>query len=139
MFSSAREYYNALNLWRLPYHRGHLRVTDYLKNGGTLERAAHGEPCYAALLILDEAHHAAQASGSRYAIDSQFTRAIRGLALWRLPFPTSRWWTRCLKSRKLLALLPYSNPRSNWRNRRDEILGAKRIVSLVGEVVPASA
>jgi superfamily II DNA or RNA helicase len=32
------------------------------------------------LLILDEAHHAAPASGSRYAVDSQFTRAIRGLA-----------------------------------------------------------
>jgi superfamily II DNA or RNA helicase len=32
------------------------------------------------LLILDEAHHAAPASGSRYAIDSQFTREIRGLA-----------------------------------------------------------
>jgi SNF2 family DNA or RNA helicase len=35
-----------------------------------------------ALLILDEAHHAAPASGARYAIDSQFTRAIRDLA-WR--------------------------------------------------------
>ena len=80
MLSSAREYYNALNLWRLPRHRGHLRVTDYLKNGGTIERAAHGEPCYAALLLLDEARHAAPASGSRYAIDSLFTRAIRGLA-----------------------------------------------------------
>jgi SNF2 family DNA or RNA helicase len=33
-----------------------------------------------ALLILDEAHHAAPASGSRYAIDSQFTRGVRGLA-----------------------------------------------------------
>ena len=33
-----------------------------------------------ALFILDEAHHAAPASGSRYAIDSQFTRAVRGLA-----------------------------------------------------------
>jgi SNF2 family DNA or RNA helicase len=33
-----------------------------------------------ALLILDEAHHAAPASGSRYAIDSQFTRSVRGLA-----------------------------------------------------------
>jgi SNF2 family DNA or RNA helicase len=32
-----------------------------------------------ALSILDEAHHAAPASGSRYAIDSQFTRAVRGL------------------------------------------------------------
>jgi hypothetical protein len=32
------------------------------------------------LLILDEAHHAAPASGSRYAIDSQITRAVRDLA-----------------------------------------------------------
>ena len=32
-----------------------------------------------ALLILDEAHHAAPASGARYAIESQFTKAIRGL------------------------------------------------------------
>jgi hypothetical protein len=33
-----------------------------------------------ALLILDEAHHAAPASGARYAIDSQFTKAVRDLA-----------------------------------------------------------
>ncbi|MCO6048378.1 DISARM system SNF2-like helicase DrmD [Mesorhizobium sp. RP14(2022)] len=33
-----------------------------------------------AMLILDEAHHAAPASGIAYATDSQFTRAIRGLA-----------------------------------------------------------
>ena len=33
-----------------------------------------------ALLILDEAHHAAPASGGRYAIDSQFTKAVRELA-----------------------------------------------------------
>lgn len=32
------------------------------------------------LFIFDEAHHAAPASGSRYAIDSRFTRAIRDLA-----------------------------------------------------------
>jgi hypothetical protein len=32
------------------------------------------------LLILDEAHHAAPASGARYAIDSQFTKAVRELA-----------------------------------------------------------
>lgn len=32
------------------------------------------------MLILDEAHHAAPASGSRYAIDSQFTKAVRELA-----------------------------------------------------------
>lgn len=33
-----------------------------------------------ALLILDEAHHAAPASGARYAVDSQFTKAVRELA-----------------------------------------------------------
>jgi SNF2 family DNA or RNA helicase len=33
----------------------------------------------ASLLILDEAHNAAPASGGRYAIDSQFTKAIREL------------------------------------------------------------
>jgi hypothetical protein len=32
------------------------------------------------LLILDEAHNAAPASGARYAVDSHFTRAIRELA-----------------------------------------------------------
>ena len=32
------------------------------------------------MLILDEAHHAAPASGSRYAIDSQFTKAVRDIA-----------------------------------------------------------
>ena len=32
------------------------------------------------LLILDEAHHVAPASGARYAIDSKITRAIRDLA-----------------------------------------------------------
>jgi len=32
------------------------------------------------LLILDEAHHAAPASGQKYAIDSQLTRAVRDLA-----------------------------------------------------------
>lgn len=32
------------------------------------------------LLVLDEAHHAAPASGARYAIDSKITRAVRDLA-----------------------------------------------------------
>ncbi|MBU6336135.1 MAG: DEAD/DEAH box helicase, partial [Chloroflexi bacterium] len=32
------------------------------------------------LLILDEAHHAAPASGGRYGIESRFTRAVRDLA-----------------------------------------------------------
>lgn len=33
-----------------------------------------------AMLILDEAHHAAPSSATRYAIDSQFTRAVRRLS-----------------------------------------------------------
>src|SRR4051812_21323987 len=33
-----------------------------------------------AMLVLDEAHHAAPASAARYAVDSQFTRAVRDLA-----------------------------------------------------------
>lgn len=39
-----------------------------------------GEFAPQSLLILDEAHHAAPASGARYAIDSQITRAIRDVA-----------------------------------------------------------
>jgi hypothetical protein len=31
------------------------------------------------MLVLDEAHHAAPATSSRYAVDSQFTRAMREL------------------------------------------------------------
>ena len=36
----------------------------------------HGD----ALLVLDEAHNAAPASGAKYAIDSQFTKSVRELA-----------------------------------------------------------
>lgn len=39
-----------------------------------------GELRPGSLLILDEAHHAAPASGTRYAIDSKITRAVRDLA-----------------------------------------------------------
>ena len=39
-----------------------------------------GRFCPRSLLILDEAHNVAPSSGSRYAIDSQATRAIRDLA-----------------------------------------------------------
>jgi len=39
-----------------------------------------GELRPGALLILDEAHHAAPASGARYAIDSKITRAVRDIA-----------------------------------------------------------
>ena len=39
-----------------------------------------GEFAPRSLLVLDEAHNAAPASGARYAIDSQITRAVRDLA-----------------------------------------------------------
>lgn len=39
-----------------------------------------GELRPGSILVLDEAHHAAPASGIRYAIDSKFTRAVRDLA-----------------------------------------------------------
>ena len=39
-----------------------------------------GDFASGSLLILDEAHHAAPASGPRYAVDSNFTRAVRELA-----------------------------------------------------------
>ncbi|MEY4176465.1 MAG: hypothetical protein RLY70_39, partial [Planctomycetota bacterium] len=39
-----------------------------------------GEFRAGSLLILDEAHHAAPASGQKYAIDSQITRTVRDLA-----------------------------------------------------------
>lgn len=39
-----------------------------------------GDFAPSSMLILDEAHNAAPASGSRYAIDSQLTKTMRGLA-----------------------------------------------------------
>src|SRR5262245_19687243 len=56
----------------------HSLVTDEVYTGGL--RDVLGEFRARSLLILDEAHHAAPASGSRYAVDSQFTRAIEALA-----------------------------------------------------------
>ena len=70
----------AVNPWTthcrfvISHHR--LRDEDYA-NG---LRDWLGENCAQSLLILDEAHHAAPASGQKYAVDSQFTKAIRDLA-----------------------------------------------------------
>jgi len=56
----------------------HSLLTDEVYMAGLRETlgALRGK----AMLVLDEAHHAAPASASRYAVDSQFTRAIRDLA-----------------------------------------------------------
>ncbi len=56
----------------------HSLVTDEVYTAGL--RDILGEFRARSLFILDEAHHAAPASGSRYAVDSQFTRAIEALA-----------------------------------------------------------
>ena len=56
----------------------HSLLTDETYTAGL--RDALGEFRSKAMLILDEAHHAAPAGASRYAIDSQFTRAVRDLA-----------------------------------------------------------
>lgn len=53
-----------------------LRDEEY---AATLRDWLDGEPS-GSLLILDEAHNAAPASGTRYAVDSQFTKSIRELA-----------------------------------------------------------
>src|SRR5271163_3763526 len=56
----------------------HSLLADETYVGGLRDLLGEFRP--RALMILDEAHHAAPASGSRYAIDSQFTRSVRGLA-----------------------------------------------------------
>ena len=63
-----------------------------------------------ALLILDEAHHAAPASGQKYAIDSQITRAVRepGAAVRASPVPVGHAAQRPLE--QLLALLEILDP-----------------------------
>jgi superfamily II DNA or RNA helicase len=56
----------------------HSLLVDETYVGGLRDMLGNFRP--RALFILDEAHHAAPASGTRYAVDSQFTRAVRGLA-----------------------------------------------------------
>ena len=53
------------------------------------------------LLILDEAHHAAPSSGSKYAIDSQITKSIRNLAF-------------RFEHRIFLSLAPFSGPSARF-------------------------
>ncbi|MDW8371464.1 MAG: DISARM system SNF2-like helicase DrmD [Geminicoccaceae bacterium] len=66
------------------------------------------------LLVLDEAHHAAPASGEKLAIDSQFTRAIRDLA-------------RRFEHRLFLTATPH-NGHSNSFSALLEILDPQRFV-----------
>jgi superfamily II DNA or RNA helicase len=70
----------AVNPWRTDsrFLISHRLLIDETYAGGLRDRLGAFRP--RSLLILDEAHHAAPASGQKYAIDSQFTTAIRGLA-----------------------------------------------------------
>jgi ERCC4-related helicase len=73
-----------------------------------------GEKKSQSLFILDEAHHAAPASGSKYAIDSRFTRVIRDLA-------------QCFEHRIFLSATPH-NGHSNSFSALLEILDPQRFV-----------
>jgi hypothetical protein len=56
----------------------HRLLIDESYVGGLRDHLGHFSP--GSMLILDEAHHAAPASGVKYAIDSKLTRAVRDLA-----------------------------------------------------------
>src|SRR5262249_49893566 len=56
----------------------HRLLIDEAYVGGLRDHLGHLRP--GTLLVLDEAHHAAPASGVKYAIDSKITRAVRDLA-----------------------------------------------------------
>jgi hypothetical protein len=72
-----------------PFIISHHLLTDEIYVAGL--RGLLGTFRRRALLILDEAHHAVSASGARYAIDSQFAKAVRELAdrLEHRLFPTA--------------------------------------------------
>jgi hypothetical protein len=56
----------------------HSLLADETYRQGLLERLGDMRP--RSMLILDEAHNAAPASGQAYAVDSNLTKAVRGLA-----------------------------------------------------------
>ena len=91
----------------------HSLVTDEVYTSGL--RDVLGEFRARSLLILDEAHHAAPASGSRYAVDSQFTRAIEALA-------------PCFEHRLFLTATPH-NGHSNSFTKLLEILDPQRFTA----------
>ncbi|TWB25636.1 DISARM system SNF2-like helicase DrmD [Nitrospirillum bahiense] len=93
----------------------HSLLTDDTYAGGL--RDALGSFRSKAILILDEAHHAAPASGARYAVDSQFTRAVRGLAA-------------CFEHRLFLSATPH-NGHSNSFSSLLEILDPQRFTRAV--------
>jgi hypothetical protein len=69
-----------VNPWRTGsrFIISHRLLTDETYVSGL--RDVLGEFRARGLLILDEAHHAAPAGGSRYAISSQFTKAVRDIS-----------------------------------------------------------
>ncbi|MBS1982665.1 MAG: hypothetical protein JST16_00720 [Bdellovibrionales bacterium] len=96
----------------------------------------------ASMLVLDEAHHAAPASSSRYAVDSQFTRAMRdlvGLFEHRLFLSAT---PHNGHSNSFSALLEMLDPQRFFRGERvtspkllDEVM-VRRLKSELRELVP---
>ena len=77
------------------------------------------------MLILDEAHHAAPASGSRHAIDFGFTHAIRGTAS-RLEHrmflsAASVSWS----GRAGSGCSAWPRRRANWPNKASDVQGSR--------------
>ena len=72
-----REHGFSVNPWRTHsrFLVSHRLLSDEAYMGPMREWLGRFQP--GSLLILDEAHHAAPASGGRYAIESKFTRAVR--------------------------------------------------------------
>ncbi len=98
------------------------RHNRFLLSHALLRDDAYGKPLRAwldkfspgSLLIVDEAHHAAPASGARYAVDSYFTRALRDVA-------------RRFEHRLFLSATPH-NGLSNSFSALLEILDAQRFL-----------
>ena len=88
-----------------------LRQTEYLN---TLLEAFHGARINKSLLILDEAHVAAPASESRYAVDSRITKMVREVA-------------PLFKNRLFLSATPH-NGHSNSFSALLEILDPQRFI-----------
>lgn len=75
-----REHGLGVNPWstRPRFLVSHALLRDPVYSAPLRDRLGNLRP--GCMLVLDEAHHAAPASGQRYAVDSDFTRAIRDIA-----------------------------------------------------------
>jgi SNF2-related domain len=113
----------AVNPWRTGsrFLVSNRLLVDGTYTSGLLDALREFRP--GSLLILDEAHHAAPASGRKYAIDSQITKGIRELA------PK-------FEHRLFLTATPH-NGHPNSFAALMEILDPQRFIRGQGEIEPA--